>query len=60
VKRDEPREVIARLLSNVHPPSITAMRRAEQILNSLDFYGYAITPKEPAAVSAGQRGGRDD
>lgn len=40
-------EVIARLLSNSHPPSLTAMRRAQQIINSLDFHGYVIAPRHP-------------
>lgn len=44
-ERLKPYEVIARLLSNVHPPSLTALRRAHQIVNSLDFHGYSIADK---------------
>jgi hypothetical protein len=47
MSRTKQAEVIARLLSNVHPPSLTAMRRAQQIINSLEFHGYVIAPKEP-------------
>lgn len=40
-------EVIARHLSNVHPPSLTAMRRAHEIIRALDFQGYTLAPKSP-------------